>query len=135
MAKRKPRGVSSTDWSTALIRKAEEEGAFDNLSTSGKPIADLDKPYDQLWWAKKLMKRENIEFLPDSLKLRREVESRLEKIHRMKAEETVRLEIDSLNQHIRKVNSQAIEGPPSDVSPLDPDEIVRRWRKKRDQSS
>ena len=43
-----------------LVKKAEAEGAFENLPGEGRPIADLDEPYDELWWAKKLIEREEL---------------------------------------------------------------------------
>lgn len=42
------------------IRQAMEEGQFDNLPGLGKPIPDIDEPYDPLWWVKKWMKREQL---------------------------------------------------------------------------
>jgi hypothetical protein len=43
-----------------LIRAAVEQGKFDNLPGAGKPIKELDEPYDELWWVKKLMQREQV---------------------------------------------------------------------------
>jgi hypothetical protein len=42
------------------IRQAMEEGQFDDLPGLGKPIPDIDEPYDPLWWVKKWMKREKL---------------------------------------------------------------------------
>jgi hypothetical protein len=42
------------------IRQAMEEGQFDNLPGFGKPIPDIDEPYDPMWWVKKWMKREKL---------------------------------------------------------------------------
>ncbi|HKV12467.1 MAG TPA: DUF1992 domain-containing protein [Thermoanaerobaculia bacterium] len=42
------------------IRQAIEEGQFDNLSGQGQPIADIDEPYDPLWWVKKWIRREQM---------------------------------------------------------------------------
>ena len=43
-----------------LMKKAEADGAFEDLPGAGKPIEDLDEPYDELWWAKKLIEREEL---------------------------------------------------------------------------
>ena len=43
-----------------LVKKAKADGAFDNLPGAGQPIADLEEPYDELWWAKKLIEREEL---------------------------------------------------------------------------
>ena len=46
-----------------LVKKAKDDGAFDQLPGAGKPIADLDEPYDELWWVKKLLEREDLKKL------------------------------------------------------------------------
>ena len=43
-----------------LVKKAKADGAFENLPGTGQPIVDLDEPYDELWWAKKLIEREEL---------------------------------------------------------------------------
>jgi hypothetical protein len=42
------------------IRQAMEEGQFDDLPGEGKPIQDIDEPYDPLWWVKKWIRREQM---------------------------------------------------------------------------
>ena len=42
------------------IRQAMEEGQFDNLPGLGKPIPDIDEPYDPLWWVRKWVRREQL---------------------------------------------------------------------------
>jgi len=42
------------------IREALEEGAFDHLEGQGRPLPDLDEPYDPNWWIKKWMCRERL---------------------------------------------------------------------------
>lgn len=42
------------------IRQAMEEGKFDGLPGFGKPIPDIDEPYDPDWWIKKWVKREKL---------------------------------------------------------------------------
>jgi hypothetical protein len=42
------------------IRQAMDEGQFDDLPGLGKPIPDIDEPYDPMWWVKKWMKREKL---------------------------------------------------------------------------
>ncbi|HEX7010286.1 MAG TPA: DUF1992 domain-containing protein [Phycisphaeraceae bacterium] len=40
------------------IREAMKAGAFDRLPGTGKPIADLDEPFDPMWWVKRWLQRE-----------------------------------------------------------------------------
>ena len=42
------------------IREAIEEGQFDDLPGLGKPIADIDEPYDPDGWVKKWLRREGM---------------------------------------------------------------------------
>jgi hypothetical protein len=39
------------------IREAIEAGELENLPGRGKPIADIDEPYDPNWWVKSWLKR------------------------------------------------------------------------------
>lgn len=42
------------------IRQAIEEGKFDDLPGTGKPISDIDEPYDPMWWVRQWMRREKL---------------------------------------------------------------------------
>jgi len=46
MTERKPPGVSWESWFDEQIRRAREDGAFDNLPGAGKPLPDLEGGYD-----------------------------------------------------------------------------------------
>ncbi|MCK6459065.1 MAG: DUF1992 domain-containing protein [Planctomycetes bacterium] len=111
-----------------LIREAQERGEFDNLPGTGKPIPDLDKPHDELWWVKQLLEREEISLAPSTLALRKRVEEAIAGIRRASSEAQVRRLVAELNEEIARANSRAATGPPTDIAPLDADEAVRRWR-------
>lgn len=128
MSQMKPQGVSWESWLETLIREASERGEFDNLPGAGKPLPGVDKPYDELWWARQVLEREKIAFLPETLRLRRDVELGLERIGKLTTEEEVLRAVNTLNERIRKVNSSIPDGPPSNVSPLDPGRVLVRWR-------
>lgn len=74
MTERKPLGTSFESWVDRQIREASERGEFDNLPGSGKPIPDVDESYDELWWVKQKMRRENLSYLPPTLALRKRAE-------------------------------------------------------------
>lgn len=42
------------------IREAMEEGKFDGLPGLGKPLPDIDGPYDPMWWVKEWVRRERL---------------------------------------------------------------------------
>ena len=110
------------------IREAQERGEFDDLPGKGKPIPDIDTPYDDLWWVKKLMAREELSVLPESLEVRRDLEKTLAAVLRRGEEADVRRDVEALNRRIRALNSRATSGPPSTVMPLDVEVVVERWR-------
>jgi hypothetical protein len=78
-----------------------------------------------------MAKREGVSLLPPGLQLRRDVESELEEIMQLALEEGVRRAVDKLNDHIRQTNRRIYEGPQSLVRPLDPDEVVARWKERK----
>ena len=42
------------------IRAAIEAGEFDNLPGLGRPAAIFDEPYDQHWWIRRKLRREEL---------------------------------------------------------------------------
>jgi hypothetical protein len=129
MTDRKPAGISWESWIDKQIRDGQERGEFDNLPGHGKPIADLDKPRDELWWLRDKLARENVAPpLPPQLEIRKDLEAAREQIRRATSESDVRTLIAEINDKIRYVNSHVISGPPSTVMPLDVERTVQRWR-------
>jgi len=131
MTERKPPGTSWETWIDAQIRVAREQGAFDNLPGAGKPLPNLDQPYDPLWWVKQLVRREQVSGLPPSLELLRKVERELAALEKLPDEAAVRRQVAALNADIAKVNATVVEGPPTRLGTLDVDRIVARWRRIR----
>ena len=131
MTERKPRGLSFESWIDKLIRDGMERGEFDDLPGKGKPIADLDRPRDELWWLRQKLKREDVQFLPPTLQIRNDLDEALEKIAATDDETKVRAIIAEINDQIRYVNSHVVHGPPSTLMPLDVERTVARWRERR----
>ena len=109
------------------IREAIERGEFDNLPGAGKPLAGLDGPRDEEWWAKEKLRREKVSYLPPALAVRKELEVALERIAQATSEVTVRQIVTDINERIVHVNSHTITGPPSTVMPLNVEVVVQRW--------
>jgi hypothetical protein len=128
MTERKPSGVSWESWLEEQIRRAREDGAFDNLAGAGKPLPDLEGGYDPDWWVKKLVQRERVSVLPPAIEWLRKVESEIKKIWALTSEVDVRAQVLSLNAEIARSNARAAEGPPTRLGLLDPDAIVAQWR-------
>jgi hypothetical protein len=131
MTERKPAGTSWETWIDAQIRVAREQGAFDNLPGTGKPIPNLGQEYDPDWWVKQLVQREQVSMLPPSLEVLRKVEKELAAIEKLHDEATVRGRVAALNTEIAKANATVMEGPPTRLGTLDVEQVVARWRRTR----
>lgn len=128
MERRKPPETPRGSLVDQQIRKAQEEGQFDDLPGAGKPLPDLAEVYDPAWWVKKLVRRERLSLLPPALAIKLQVERTLEKLPTVRQEEEVRARIEALNAEISRVNTSTTSGPPTTARRLDVEEVVRRWR-------
>jgi hypothetical protein len=114
------------------IREAQERGDFDDLPGAGKPLPGAGESYDENWWLKAWIRRENLTgMLPPSLALRREVEDVMETVATKKSESAVREYIADLNRRIVDAQRGLVEGPPVLVTTVDADAAVRAWRERR----
>ncbi|WP_377272812.1 DUF1992 domain-containing protein [Peterkaempfera sp. SMS 1(5)a] len=131
MTERKPPGVSFETWVDRQIREAAERGEFDNLPGAGRPLAELAEPYDELWWVRQKMRRENLSYLPETLVLRKQAEDALAAALRAGSESEVRRIVADINEKIRDACGRPLSGPPLNLVPLDADQVVRDWRDRR----
>lgn len=128
MSVRKPAGQTWESFVDRQIREAQERGEFDDLPGAGKPLPDLDRPRDELWWVRKKLKDEDLMYLPPSLQARKDLQDAREQIARARSEDAVRQLVAEVNERIREANRAAFRGPASTVMPLDEEETVRGWR-------
>jgi Domain of unknown function (DUF1992) len=131
MTERKPPGVGFETWVERQLREAAERGAFDDLPGAGKPIPDLDKPHDELWWVKQKLRRENFSYLPPTIVLRRQAEEALEAAAQAGSEDEVRRIVAGINARIIEGNRKAASGPPLNLAPFDVERVVGGWRDRR----
>ena len=117
-------------WLDKQIREAEARGEFKDLPGFGKPIEGLDKPYDDMWWLRDLMKREDLQYLPETLQVRKEIEEELERVSRMREEHRVRDALAALNAKIEKANRTLVDGPPLNKSTVDIEDFIDRWKRR-----
>jgi hypothetical protein len=131
MTERKPPGASYQTWVERQIREATERGEFDGLPGAGKPIADLDKPHDELWWVRRKLEREQLSYLPPTMALRKAAEDALAAAERAGSEDEVRRIVAGINARIVEGNRKAASGPPLNLVPFDVERVLRRWRERR----
>lgn len=128
MTDRKPPGVRWQTWIDRQIDQARERGEFDGLAGTGQPIADLDRPRDELWWVREKLKREKVEHLPPTLAILRDRDRAVEQALGAATDDEARAIVEAMNDRIRYENSHVVTGPPSTAVPIDLDRILTRRR-------
>lgn len=131
MTKRKPITMSPEQWAEQQIADAKRRGDFDDLPYQGKPLPGIYDQYDEMWWLKDKLVRENVNVGPPTLRVRREVEAWLETYLKVSSEGTLRKEIEGLNQKIRAANAGEL-GPLKPQPLLKTDVLVAAWRAAKD---
>ncbi|RMI27727.1 DnaJ family domain-containing protein [Streptomyces triticirhizae] len=106
----------------------EERGAFRDLPGAGKPLPHASQPYDELWWVRGKMARENLSALPPSLVLRKEAEDAHAAALAAPTERAVRRILAEINERIRRGLRGPLEGPPLNLAPFDEEAVVAEWR-------
>ena len=132
---KKPPGITWETWIERKIRESIEAGEFDNLPGSGEPIAELARPYDELWWLRKKLREEQLSVDPPTLVLRREYQDTLAQIAEARTEGEVRRLAAAINEKIIYVNSHTTFGPPTELVPLNVERVVAEWRDARGTTS
>jgi hypothetical protein len=114
------------------IREAQERGEFDDLPGKGKPLPGAGEHYDEEWWLKQWVQREQISgALPATLMLRRDVEDLADTLPAKRSEQEVRRIVAELNVRIVKAQRGLMDGPTVFLKTIDPEEVVDRWRRSR----
>ncbi len=128
MTQRKPPGMPTGDWIEALIRQAESEGKFDGIEQAPDPLVDLDEPYDENWWVRKLIKREGLSVMPEMLALKRDIADFRARFAQAASEAQVRATVAELNERVEHENLHHSSPIAFDVAKLDPEREVAAWR-------
>jgi len=129
MTERKPGGMSFESWIDRQIREATERGEFDNLPGAGKPLPDLDKPYDEMWWIKQKVRSEGLSMpLPPTLALRKDAEEARAEAVGARSETEARRIIEEINARIREAIRTGLQGPPLNLMPYDVGRVISEWR-------
>ncbi|WP_114560481.1 DnaJ family domain-containing protein [Desertihabitans aurantiacus] len=119
------------NWIDRQIREATERGEFSGLKGEGKPLAGLDRGGDDWWIRQKLQDEDLTGALPTSLSLRREKERIQEVLADARTEQAARALVEDLNERIRHSHRRAVQGPPIFIRPLDVEETLAEWRRRR----
>ncbi|HZN73195.1 MAG TPA: DUF1992 domain-containing protein [Micromonosporaceae bacterium] len=123
---------SHETWIDRQIREAEERGEFDNLPGAGKPLPDRGELYDENWWLKQWVRRENLTGIaPTSLRIRKEAEDLMERLAKETSEPSVRRIVTDLNERIVRAQRGLVDGPPVYIRTFDVEATVDAWRSGR----
>ncbi|MFF0432947.1 DUF1992 domain-containing protein [Streptomyces sp. NPDC004327] len=129
MTERKPPGIDFESFVDRQIREAAERGEFARLSGFGKPLAEADAPYDELWWIKQKMHREGFSALPASLRLRKEAEDAAEAARAAVTESQLRRILGEINTRIAEALARPPAGPPLNLRLFDVEAEATEWRR------
>jgi hypothetical protein len=134
MTERKPQGMSFETWVEQQIRRAHDEGAFEGLSLTGKPLPRRDREKTSYEWALEWARREEGDvgaMLPTGLALRKEREELPALIARQTSEVAVRALVQAHNERVDQYYRRPVEGVWVPVGMADVEEVVADWRRTR----
>jgi hypothetical protein len=126
-----PESKKPINWTSVAedqIRKAQEAGEFENLPGFGQPIPGINEPYDENWWVKEKLRREQISALPPALEIARDKERSLAAISKLTSEAEVRRELAALNERIRRAHFHCTWGPSCSTLSVEIEEFVQKWK-------
>ncbi|WP_017556056.1 DnaJ family domain-containing protein [Nocardiopsis baichengensis] len=130
MTERKPAGMEWESWADQQVRRAMDRGEFDGLPGAGKPIPDIDRPRDALWWVRRKTEEEGVAPLPPALRVRKEAEEARAAAVGARTEDEARRIIAGINEQIVRTVRFPTSGPPLNMMPFDVEEVVAEWREK-----
>ncbi|MDZ7917383.1 MAG: DUF1992 domain-containing protein [Rhodococcus sp. (in: high G+C Gram-positive bacteria)] len=128
MTERKPPELPFESWVEQQIRKAQEQGHFDNLSGSGKPIpvdSALDGPN---WWIRKKMAAEGLRYPSMADDLRQRVTDMCRRALQARSEREARTIVQEINKEIRAYRVNPPPGVHLTLKLVDIDEILASRR-------
>ncbi|MEV5239513.1 DUF1992 domain-containing protein [Streptomyces cinnamoneus] len=128
MSENERRVADLESWADRQIREAERRGDFRDLPGFGKPLPGIDRPYDEDWWIKEKMRRENISFLPPALALRKEAEDALAAAVAARTEGEARRIVGEINDKVAAALRRPPPGPALNLAPFDVGSVLATWR-------
>ncbi|MEK7470285.1 MAG: DUF1992 domain-containing protein [Planctomycetota bacterium] len=131
MSERKPIQQGWNSWIDEQVAKAQREGAFDNLPGTGKPLKDLDRPYEEDWWLREFLEREQLSVTPEPIDLRARISQLRDEAATLTDEREVRRRFVAMNVLISRLNSIPQPDAMAPVAPADVEEELRTFRRRR----
>lgn len=130
MSERKPIQQSFNSWVDELVAKAQREGAFDNLPGAGRPLKDLDKPYEEDWWLREFLAREQLSVTPEPIDLRRRIALLRDEAGKCSDERDARSRLVAMNALIARLNLIPQPDAVAPVAPVNVEEELRALRRR-----
>lgn len=110
-------------WIERTLREAVEAGEFDDLPGQGRPISDIDLPYDADWWVRRWWERNRAR--DEAAALSAVVQRRLPLVMARPDEAGVRAGLEEINGMITGASKSA------EVATIPIDEMLAAWRRRR----
>lgn len=131
MTERKPAELGFETWVERQIRRAREEGRFDDLPGAGKPVPDRGARHDPNWWVKQKLRAEGLSYLPPALALRKEAADARRQALEARTDDDARRLLEDINERIRDAIMTPPPGPPMTFGPIDVEAVIRERRRRR----
>ena len=123
-------GNHRESWLESRLRQVIHEGDFMALEGAGKPLEDLNEPYDPDWWLKKMIRRERLSVSPAAFQDRQWFDQALKEAWGSRREEQVRQRLQDLNREVARRNATTLSGPSTTVAGVDVEAFVERWKRR-----
>ena len=134
MTQRKPQEMTFETWVEQQIRQARDQGAFDGLSLTGKPLPRREREKSSYEWALEWARREEGDLaamLPTGLALRKEREELPALIARQTSEDAVRALVQAHNERVDQYYRRPADRVWVPVGMADLDAELAAWRANR----
>jgi hypothetical protein len=128
VTERKPPAQSWQGFIEQAIERARKEGQFENVEGMGKPLAGLDEPYDENWWIKSKLRRENLSATPEPLTILLRIKALREELPLRRSESDAKECIRALNREIGLLNAAPAAPGVRPIAPLDEEDALREWK-------
>src|SRR5690349_8999428 len=116
---------SFESWIDRQIREAVERGDFDDLAGAGGPLPGKGEEYDENWWLKQWVQREEVTgVVRTTLRITREAEEIEQTVGRLPSEQAVRRVVADLNTRIEEANLGHVDGPAVYLATIDIEKML-----------
>ena len=110
-----------------------QQGKFDRIEGQGQPLEIEPAPAEEnarlLWWALRILRKNDV--IPEEIKWRKHIDTLKSQLDAASEEARVRALVNSINQLVHKLNTLGTNAMKADISPMDLELELERFRKRQ----